>query len=82
MAARASEHDELSHSLNCKHDLSQCDENPTDLPTLLNPRETLLGNLFSEPETSITFKKKPDMFGEFKVSWSSFVYQSSIYYEY
>ncbi|MPC38912.1 Exosome component 10 [Portunus trituberculatus] len=66
MAAQAPEPDELSHSLNCKHDLSQCDENPTDLPTLLNPRETLLGNLFTEPETSIIFKKKSDMFGELK----------------
>ncbi|XP_063602725.1 exosome complex component 10 homolog [Penaeus indicus] len=26
-----------------KHDLSTVEENPTDLPTLLNPRETLLG---------------------------------------
>lgn len=36
----------------CKHDLSQCEENPADLPTLLNPRETLLGDLFSQNKIS------------------------------
>ncbi|KAG0711668.1 Exosome component 10 [Chionoecetes opilio] len=69
MPVQASEPaDDLSHNTYCKHDLSQCEENPSDLPTLLTPRETLLGNLFSEPEISITFKKKSDMFGELKAS--------------
>ena len=68
LTVQASEHDDLSRNLVCKHDLSQCDDNPTDLPTLINPRETLLGNLFSEPEAAITLKEKSDVFGELKAS--------------
>lgn len=68
ITVQASEPDSLSNNLNCKHDLSQCEDNPTDLPTLLNPRETLLGNLFSETDTLVTFKEKSDMFGFLKVS--------------
>lgn len=46
-----------------KHDLSTVDENPTDLPTLLNPRETLLGDLFSQPRVDVRVKLKSRMFG-------------------
>ncbi|XP_069188614.1 exosome complex component 10 homolog [Procambarus clarkii] len=48
----------------CKHDLSQCEENPTDLPTLLNPRETLLGDLFKQNRiTAASLKEKSQLFG-------------------
>ncbi|XP_063602972.1 exosome complex component 10 homolog [Penaeus indicus] len=46
-----------------KHDLSTVEENPTDLPTLLNPRETLLGDLFSQPRIDVRVKEKSRMFG-------------------
>lgn len=46
-----------------KHDLSTVEENPTDLPTLLNPRETLLGDLFSQPRIDVRVKEKSKMFG-------------------
>ncbi|XP_042891844.1 exosome component 10-like [Penaeus japonicus] len=46
-----------------KHDLSTVEENPRDLPTLLNPRETLLGDLFSQPRVEVKIQEISGMFG-------------------
>lgn len=55
--------DDLSFNLICKHDLSQCEEHPSDLPTLLSPRKTLLGDLFSQSKISASSKDWSQMFG-------------------
>ncbi|KAG7172527.1 exosome component 10-like [Homarus americanus] len=59
--------EDLHMNFICKHDLSHCEENPTDLPTLLNPRETLLGDLFLQNIVDISLKDQSQLFGHIKI---------------